>query len=243
MTCAPTDRIMQTLRTRVGGATDPMLELELFNTIDEFLRRTMAWKEEESVIPSDGVDEYPIPVPADSTLVRVIGVAYNGAPVIPNSTSSAITQSSTGILVPEMTFPDGDANFVPFRTDLDQATGLFSYSLFKPNYISVSNQPTPVGDYPLVMTVVLSVSMSCLECDSCGDWAIPEWMYEMYFQDWTDGTLARLYGMPNKPWSNLGLAQYHLKRFRNEMAFRKQEAMRGFAYNVPTWRFPRSGWP
>ena len=41
MTCAPTDRIMQTLRTRVAGAADPMIELELFNTIDEFLRRTM----------------------------------------------------------------------------------------------------------------------------------------------------------------------------------------------------------
>ncbi len=243
MTCAPTDRIMQTLRTRVPGAADPMLELELFNTIDEFLRRTMAWKEEESLFLSEGNEEYPIPMPADATLVRVLGVTYDGSPV-PASSSSSITQSSTGVLVPEMTFPDGDANFLPFKTDLDQASGIFSYSIFKPNYISVNNVPNPVdGNIPMIMVVALSVAQGCLECDSCADWAIPDWMYDMYFQDWVDGVLGRMYSMPAKPWSNTVLAQYHMKRFRNEMAFRKQEAARGFSYNTPTWRFPRSGWP
>jgi hypothetical protein len=242
MSCAPTDRIMQTLRTRVAGAADPMLELELFNTVDEFLRRTQAWKDQEGIVLATGVVEYPIPVPADAALVRVIGVTHNDTPVL-SSSSSSITQSSTGILVPERTFPDGDAEFLPFRTDLDTGTKLFSYSLFRPNYISVSNLAEGGEQFPLVMTMVLSVSVGCLECDSCGDWAIPEWMYEMYFQDWLDGTLARLYAMPSKPWSNLGLAQYHAKRFRNEMAFRKQEVSRGFSYNVPTWKFPNSGWP
>lgn len=243
MTCAPTDRIMQTLRTRIPGAADPMLELELFNSIDEFLRRTQTWTEQESIFLSDGNNEYPIPMPADATLVRVLGVSYDGSPV-PATASSSITQSSTGILVPEMTFPDGDANFLPFKTDLDTGTGIFSYAVFKPNYISVSNQPVVTTDnIPLVMAVALSISQGCLECESCNDWAIPDWMYDMYFQDWLDGSLSRLYSMPTKPWSNLQLAQYHAKRFRNEMAYRKQEAARGFAYDVPTWRFPRSGWP
>jgi hypothetical protein len=219
-----------------------MLELELFNTIDEFLRRTMAWKEQESVFLADGVNEYPIPMPADATLVRVLGVSYDGSPV-PSSSSSVVTQSSTGVLVPEMTFPDGDANYLPFKSDLDTGTGIFSYALFKPNYISVNNLPTPAGDMPMLMTVALSVSMGCLDCESCSDWAIPDWMYDMFFQDWLDGVLGRMYAMPSKPWSNLQLAQYHSKRFRNEMAFRKQEAQRGYAYNVPTWRYPQSGWP
>lgn len=239
--CSPTDRIMQTLRTRVAGAADPMIELELFNSIDEFLRRTMTWKYSTDIQLQEGEDEYALGLPGDSVLVRLLGASYNGTPV-PSSTSSSVTQSSTGVLVPEATFPDGDANFLPFTTDLDHASGLFSYSLFKPNYISVSNQPSGSQLLPLSLAMALSISPGCLECD-CGSWDLPEWMFEMYFQDWLDGTLGRLYSMPSKPWTNLQLAQYHGRRFRNEMAFRKQEAARGFVYNVPTWQFPRSGWP
>lgn len=241
MTCAPTDRLMQTLRVRVPGCTDPMIELELFNSIDEFLRRTSAWKHEEEITLDPGLIEYDLATPAGSTLVRVMGVSYNGMPV-PSSGSSSVVQSSTGTLVPQMTFPDGDAVFDPYATDIDPNTHLFSYSLFRPNYISVNNSPQGDVVYPLKIVLVLAPSAGCLECDSCGDWELPEWMYDMYFQDWLDGTLSRLYSMPAKPWMNLPLAQYHGKRWRNEMAQRKQEAERGFSYNTPTWRFPRNGW-
>ena len=55
------------------------------------------------------------------------------------------------------------------------------------------------------------------------------------------GRLGRLYGMPAKPWSSPPHAIYHGKRFRNHMAYRKQEAVRGFNWGQPAWRFPR-GW-
>ena len=53
-------------------------------------------------------------------------------------------------------------------------------------------------------------------------------MWDTYFGDWLDGTLGRLYAMPTKPWSTPTHAVYHGKRFRNHMAYRKQEALAGF---------------
>ena len=94
------------------------------------------------------------------------------------------------------------------------------------------------------MEVLLALSLArrCLECD-CGDWAVEEWMWDMFFQDWLDGVLSRLYGMPAKPWNSQTHAVYHAKRFRNAMAYRKQEAPRGFVWGTagPAWSFPR-GW-
>jgi hypothetical protein len=240
MTCAPTDRIMQTLRTRVAGATDEMLQLELFNTIDEFLRRTSAWKESIDIDVSSGDTEYPIPLPADSALVRVITATYNGQPV--PTTDSSVVQSSMGTLIPEQTFSDGDAMFNPISTDINPPTQIFTYAMYRPTYVSITNAPTTGPVYPFSLVAALTVARQCLDCD-CGDWALPEWMFDMYFQDWEDGALGRLFSMPSKPWSNSVLANYHGKRFRNEMAYRKQEVARGFSYDVPIWRFPRAGWP
>ena len=88
------------------------------------------------------------------------------------------------------------------------------------------------------MTLALSLSTGCLECES-GDWALDEWMWDMFFQDFLDGTMGRLYAMPAKPWASPNQAVYHGKRFRNHMAYRKQEAIRGYSHSVPAWRFPR----
>jgi hypothetical protein len=64
----------------------------------------------------------------------------------------------------------------------------------------------------------------------------------MYFGCWVDGVLGRMFMMPAKPWSNKTQAAYHHKRFRNRMAFHKQEVTKGFSYGTPSWHFPRNGW-
>jgi hypothetical protein len=46
--------------------------------------------------------------------------------------------------------------------------------------------------------------------------AIPE-LFTTWFETMLDGTLARLYAMPAKPWSTPQLAQYHGTRFRQGM--------------------------
>jgi hypothetical protein len=242
MTCAPSDRLMQTLKVHVPGVTDPVLQLEIFNSMDEFFRRTNAWQHLNDIQLQEGQNlEYDFLLPADATVVRVLGVTHQGTPVPPTATGNMIVTGSIGVLEPQMTFPDGDASFLPHESDL--ANEVFSYTIYKPGYIQVIGSADETArSYPLQVALALSVTQGCLECE-CGDWQVPEWMWEMYFQDWLDGTLARCYGMPAKPWSNAALAAFHGKRWRNRMAFRKQETNRGFVYNTPGWRFSRaSGW-
>jgi hypothetical protein len=236
--CSPADRLLQTLRVETPGAADPIIELQLYNVVDEFLRRTNAWTYEQEVALTDGMLEYPLSIPVGSTTVRLLRVDHNNVPVPSAPTTQAVTTAFARLL-PEETFPDGDTEYAPVETDLN--AGLFTYAIYRPDYITV----TGTGDentrrYPLKVWSSLSVARSCLEC-GCGDWPLEDWMFDMYFDVWFEGTLAKLMAMKAKPWSDTTLAGYHNRRFRNAMAFRKQEARRGFSYNTPTWKFP-GGW-
>lgn len=241
--CSPIDRLVQTVTVECPGVTRELITLVAFNVIDEFCRRTSAWRHYDDILLTEGITEYAFGIPADAAIVRIMGVTHNGLPLraapVPGSSGSGLTQSSLGTLIPEMTFPDGDATFLPAQTDLQETSGLFSYAIYRPDYIQMTVAPdVEAVKYPLNACLALTISKSCLECD-CGDWALEEWMYDMYFSDWLEGVLARLMGMPAKPWTNAVIATYHGKRFRNAMAFRRQEALRGFTYGTPAWRFPR----
>lgn len=237
--CVPLDRLLQTVKVTAPGVTDAMLNVIIFNVIDEFLRRTSAWKQADDITLLENTLEYDLNVPVDSVVVRMMSVMHNGVPVIPAGSTPGTVSSSVGILSPELTFPDGDAEYAFSQADMG-AGNVFSYAVYRPDFISVTVPPDETQrQYPLQVIMALSISKDCLECD-CGDWALPEWMYDAYFQSWLDGTLSKLFMMPAKPWTNKELVIYHGRRFRNSMAFHKQEARRGFVYNKPVWRFPRA---
>lgn len=236
----PIDRLLQTLRVHAPGVTDALLQLEIFNTLDEFFIRTSAWREFSDVDLQLNTLEYDLDVPAGARIVRIMQVQHNGIPV-PSAQSDGITSSSLGTLLPELTFPDGDAEFAFSESDIIGTSGPFTYAIFRPDYISITVPPSPDQlNFPLKVVMALSISKDNLELDA-GDWQLPDWMYDMYFQDWLDGVLAKLYAMPAKPWSNKELTILHGKKFRAAMGQRKQEANRGFTYGQPGWRFPRSG--
>lgn len=238
--CGPSDRLMQTIKLEAPGVTDPMLQIQVFNVVDEFCRRTSAWRYREDVDLEVGLSEYQFSLPVDAAIVRVLGVGHNGSPLRATGTQSGVTQSSLGTLIPELTFGDGDAQFAPAQSDL--SGGLFSYAIYRPNYISVTAAPdVEAVKYPLNVALALTIAKGCLECD-CGDWGLEDWMWDMFHDEWRCGVLGRLYGMPAKPWANPTQALYFHKRFRNQMAQRKQEATKGFAFGVPGWQFPNGGW-
>ena len=237
-TCAPTDRILQTIAVHAPGVTNDLVNLQLFNVMDEFFRRTSAWRYTDEVKLDKGMTEYSYGIPAGTQMVRMLGVSHNNVPV-PMATGSAAL-IGTGTIDPALVFPDGDAAYAPDGGDL--VGDIFSWAIYRPDIISINVPNVEMEQYPAVLVMALTVGKGCLECDSCDDWNVPEWMWDMYFQDWLDGTLARLYGMPAKPWNNTTMASYHGKRFRNAMGLRKQETPRGFVFGAPgPWRFP-GGW-
>jgi hypothetical protein len=239
MTCDPSDRILQTLRVHTPGAPDAVLSLELFNSMDKFFRRTNAWRFSSENTLIEGINEYGLGTPANSTVVRLLSVSHNDSPVAPVQATGQV-QSNIGILTGEL-LPDGDVQ-VPFESSDINSSNVFSYAIYRPNYIQIVGAvDADKAQFPLVTVSALTLAVGCLECD-CGDWAVDDWMWDAYFDDWVNGSLGRLYGMPAKPWFNAQLALVYEKRFRNNMAFRKQESVRGFNYGVPSWRFPRGGW-
>lgn len=237
--CSPIEPLLTSIRVRCPGVTDDTIKVELWSVINEFLRRTNAWKWDQAIDISSGDGEFALAVPGDARIVRVIGAEYNGVPV-PMS-NSGTTQSSTGTLQPELTFPDGDAAFAPRLIDVDPVSQIFSWAIYRPDYVTVANPPTDGQKYPFNLLASLSIAPKCMACE-CTDWELPDWMYDSYFEAWLDGVLGRLHSMPAKPWRDVVMAQYHGKRFRSAMGFHKQEAARGFQYANQTWRFPRSGW-
>lgn len=238
--CNEMDRLMNTLRMRVPGSTDAGLTLELFNTIDEHLRRTNAWRYVEEVALAQGQMQYPIYPPSGTALVRMLWVSQNGRPIAAaGDASSGPVVSQRGRFPGDTLFPDGDAAFDPDRVVSEGA--VMRYAIYFPTYVTIDIPPSADAvQYPLLMALALTLSNSSLECD-CGDWALPAWMFDRFFEDWLDGCQGRMFSQVAKPYSNPVAATYHLKRFRSAMAFAKQEARRGFTYSTPSWRFPTGG--
>jgi hypothetical protein len=216
----------------------------MFNAIDEFFRRTLSWRYFTEVVLAEGIVDYTLSVPADTTVVRMIGVTHKGMPMQPLGTgvTAGTPTSSVGRYTSELVFPDGDTRIGPESLGPPVGASSFSYSIYRPEAISITTPPgAEMAQYPLEAIMALTLSTGSLEND-CGEWALEDWMYEAFFNDWFDGTLARLYGMPAKPWASPVLAQMHGRRFRNQTAYRKQESNRGFNYGVKGWVYPRTGW-
>src|SRR4051812_1153360 len=116
--CAPNDRLMQTLRVHVPGATDAVLELELFNVMDQFFRRTSAWNYVTDINLVNGQLEYVIGTPVNTSVIRVMGVVHNGLTVPSALSGTGAVQSSVGVLDPSQIFPDGDVAVDPTESDM-----------------------------------------------------------------------------------------------------------------------------
>lgn len=68
---------------------------------------------------------------------------------------------------------------------------------------------------------------------------VPKMLISHFFDVIVDGTLARLFSMPSRPFSSPDLAVYHQKKYLAGVSRARQSADRGFTQAAPHWRFPR----
>lgn len=232
------DRLMNTLRINLPGAVDSAIQLELFNAIDEHLRRTNAWRYETDIRLAQGHVRYPIFPPAGTALVRAIGVTQNGRPILSQNTgASALTQR--GRITADVVDPDGDALFDADATVAEGAA--LRYALYFPTYITIDIPPSPDAIvHPIKMVLALTLAQDNL-ADDVGDWPLEPWMHERFFSAWLSGALFRMMSQISKPWTNAQMALFHGKRFRNFMSGDIQEAQRGHVYNPPSGGITRRG--
>lgn len=232
------DRLLATLRIRMPGVTSQALNLELFNTIDEFLKSTSAWRWSSSIPLEENLQRYPLFPPAGTDLVQVLAAEFKGfnvPPLVEETPGSSVTLR--GRLVGEALAPDYDSLFEPNVTV--SPGGIFAYSIFFPTYIAIDIPPSAdAALYPLNLLLALTLNYECLE-DEPNEWPLEPWMWGTFHEAFVDGTQGRMMSQVSKPWSNPQVAQYHMKRFRKFIGRAKQTAARGYTYNTPNWRFPR----
>ena len=58
--------------------------------------------------------------------------------------------------------------------------------------------------------------------------------------DVLSGLLGRMMSQPAKPYTNMQLSVYHMRRFRDGIARAKVEAMHQNVYRAQSWRFPQT---
>jgi hypothetical protein len=236
--CDPLDRMMNSLRIKLTGATDDAIRLALFDVMDEHFRKTNCWRYEIEVPLQVGDRRYPIIAPSETALVRVLDVSYAGRPVAP-IVAGASSSSQRGRLIADEQFPDNDA--VYWADEQIPSGNNFRYAIYYPTYVTLDIAPSQDAvEYPIRFILALSLSQGCMECD-CDDWSVDEWMYDRYYDDWQNGVLGYMYASHAKPYSNATLALMHLKKFNAAIAFARQEALRGFVFDQPRWRYPRVG--
>lgn len=86
------NRLMDNLRIRLPGATDTVLQTELFATLDEFLGGSNIWTEDIEFAVTAGETDYTITPSGISTINRLMGVVdQNELPV-------AVTMAEPGEL-------------------------------------------------------------------------------------------------------------------------------------------------
>ena len=67
---------------------------------------------------------------------------------------------------------------------------------------------------------------------------LPDMAYTHHIDGLLWGTMARLYMMPKKPWSDKALAMEYQKKFRSEILFARDFANRGYGPADTAMRFP-----
>lgn len=231
------DRLMDACRIRLPATTDRALRSEMFNVLDEFCRTTDIWRDTLEVQLTEGAAQYPLVGPSGTQTVRVLGALHNGIPLArfgegsPDG-SSVITMR--GRIQADQLLGD---QFLYNPDETVPAGGIFSFSVYFPEYIVFST--TPSGDavnFPVIVGVSLAPSA---EGDlQIEDFPFPDGFLQRYHQLILDGVQWRMMSQIGKPYSSERMAIYHGRRFRSFMAQARSGASRGYMKASQPWVYP-----
>lgn len=88
-------------------------------------------------------------------------------------------------------------------------------------------------------TYTATVSLTVLDpANRDGYVSFPEWVLTKYSDMLLDGVVGRMMTQPSKPFTNMQMSVYHLRKFNSGKAQARVEATRNNTFRQQAWRFP-----
>ena len=97
-----------------------------------------------------------------------------------------------------------------------------------------------VPDVKTAKTGELNVLCALMPLDRTTE--LPTQAYEHYHEAILSGALGKLYATPNKPYTNVDFAKFHLRRFQTLISKFRDEARRRYGFADTQLSFPVAGW-
>jgi hypothetical protein len=131
-----------------------------------------------------------------------------------------------------------DGNWFPVNAAMPSIPTLTSYQPVQMTTPPVSAGDTTLGgDKPwwilLVKNIMLPQTKDQLPI-------APSFLLQRYQEAITSGVISRMMLQPQKTYSNIPLAQYHGRKFRDGIQHARQEAWTQNLFGGQRWRFPQS---
>ena len=212
--------IYDELVVRMPGASLPIVKQETHAMLREFFVQSGAWLvETEPVSIKANVDTYYLdPQPAGDVLY-IHAIAYPTGDRYKFLKSTQLQTFRSRVAAPS-------AIPIAYHAYVD-VPGKFTLT------------PMVTEDYYkiLIPYVVMTIKDKVCNTDTA---TVPYWMLRYWKDHWIDGVLGRLMSVPDKPYTNLIQAQYHLRRFRNGISQARDMARRQFSTAETDFKFP--GW-
>ncbi|MDX1297290.1 MAG: hypothetical protein R3260_03480 [Pseudomonas sp.] len=200
---------------RLSGAEEALTTQEIFAAIRQFCEEGLAWV----------YDFGPVTITALDTHVTI------------NVSSGLPTDTKAGYVLKTEFRSSNTDNFKDFLPTLslpsnpdDTATDPTSYYAESPSSLLLIPQPTEThtNGFRAKVSVIPTATTVTLPDE-----------FETHWRDAViDGVMARMFNMPNKPWSNAQLALLHGRRFRNHIKRTRDIVKRRYGTDSSGWTFP-----
>lgn len=200
------------VRPQVLGCPEPVAINALRSAAEELCRETHVWQKKlDPVSVYSGIGDYGLPTPAYSRIVSPLRIQFDGKDV---------THKHEGEL---------DLWDETWRDKVDTTPSF--WTMESPETLRLV--PKPNADRTDVLIAWASLEPAEDEV------TLPGWFHQ-YSRCLKDGALAEIKEIPNKPWSDPKMAQFHRRRFNVEVSKARYDVSRGFTDRpIRTTAYPR----
>lgn len=196
------------LAANVPGCPRPTIEQFVRDIAIEVCEKTLAWRFEQEIIPlTAGIYEYDYEVPDNSEVVAVIHSALLGDNSFIGPLPPLVQEDLHRI------YPDWPS------TDTTKRSTPRNMGQFDPDHFVVAPVPDSSKLYSVKMFLALRPTQDASGMDKTA--------FDELEQVITHGVLQHLHTIPDKSWTDYGVASYHAKQYTYKTASRRAKANLG----------------